>query len=67
MCFALVGKVLEFDGKNAKVDFESVRKRVNSEFIKVKKGDKVLVFNNFIIERLQDASKPAGGFDIERL
>ncbi|UCC91205.1 MAG: HypC/HybG/HupF family hydrogenase formation chaperone [Candidatus Aenigmatarchaeota archaeon] len=52
MCFALVGKVLEFDGKNAKVDFEGVRKRVNSEFIKVKKGDNVLVFNNFVIERL---------------
>jgi hydrogenase maturation factor len=52
MCFALVGKVLEFDGKEAKVEFEGVRKKVNSEFIKVKKGDKVLVFNNFIIERL---------------
>jgi hydrogenase maturation factor len=52
MCFALQGKVLEFDGKNATVDFEGVRKRVNSEFMKVKKGDKVLVFNNFVIERL---------------
>ncbi|UCC91412.1 MAG: HypC/HybG/HupF family hydrogenase formation chaperone, partial [Candidatus Aenigmatarchaeota archaeon] len=67
MCFALVGKVLEFNGKEAKVDFEGVKKNVNSEFIKVKKGDRVLVFNNFVIERLQDASKPAGGFDIERL
>lgn len=52
MCFALIGKVLEFDGKEAKVDFEGVRKRVNSEFIEVKRGDKVLVFNNFVIERL---------------
>ncbi len=52
MCFALMGKVLEFDGKEAVVDFEGVRKHVNSEFIKVKKGDKVLVFNNFVIERL---------------
>ena len=52
MCFALTGKVLEFDGKEAKVDFDGVSKRVNSEFIKVSKGDKVLVFNNFIIERL---------------
>ncbi len=52
MCFALTGKVLEFDGKEAEVDFEGVRKRVNSEFIKVKRGDKVLVFNNFVIEKL---------------
>jgi hydrogenase maturation factor len=52
MCFALTGKVLEFDGKEAVVDFDGVSKGVNSEFIKVSKGDKVLVFNNFVIERL---------------
>jgi hydrogenase maturation factor len=52
MCFALVGKVLEFDGKEAMIDFDGVRRRVNSEFIKVRKGDKVMVFNNFVIERL---------------
>lgn len=52
MCFALTGKVLGVEGKEAEVDFEGVRKKVNSEFIKVKKGDKVLVFNNFVIERL---------------
>ena len=52
MCFALTGKVLEFDGKEAMVEFEDVKRRVNSEFIKVDKGDKVLVFNNFVIERL---------------
>ena len=50
MCFALVGEVLEFDGKEALVDFEGVSKRVNSEFMKVRKGDRVLVFNNFVIE-----------------
>ncbi len=52
MCFGLVGKVLEFDGREAKVDFQGILKRVNSEFIKVKKGDRVLVFNNFVIEKL---------------
>ena len=52
MCFALTGKVLDFDGKEALVDFEGVRKRINSEFMKVKKGDRVLVFNNFVIEKL---------------
>ncbi len=43
---------MEFDGKEAVVDFEGIRKGVNSEFIEVKKGDKVLVFNNFVIEKL---------------
>lgn len=52
MCFALKGEVLKSEGNEAVVDFEGVQKRVNSEFIKVEKGDKVLVFNSFIIERL---------------
>jgi hydrogenase maturation factor len=52
MCFALAGKVLGVEGKEALVDFDGARKRVNADFIKVKKGDKVLVFNNFVIERL---------------
>jgi hydrogenase maturation factor len=52
MCFALTGRVLGVEGKKALVDFEGVRKRVNADFIRVKKGDKVLVFNNFVIERL---------------
>jgi hydrogenase maturation factor len=52
MCFALVGKVLSIKGKEALVDFDGVKKSVNTEFMKVKKGDSVLVFNNFVIERL---------------
>jgi len=52
MCFALKGRVLEANGKEAVVDFGSVRRRVNSEFIKVRRGDEVLVFNNFVIEKL---------------
>ncbi len=53
MCLALEGRVLEVKGKEALVDFGGVRRKVNSEFLKVRKGDKVLVFNNFVIERLQ--------------
>lgn len=52
MCLALKGRVLDVRGKEALVDFEGVQRKVNSEFLKVKKGDWVLVFNNFIIERL---------------
>jgi len=52
MCFALTGKVLGLNGKEALIDFGGVHKRVNSEFIKVEKGDMVLVFNNFVIEKV---------------
>jgi hydrogenase maturation factor len=52
MCFALKGKVLEVEEKKALVDFDGVKRRVNSEFLKVRKGDKVLVFNNIVIERI---------------
>lgn len=52
MCFALVGKVVEVEGNKATVDFEGVKKKVNSDFMKVRNGDKVMVFNNFVIERL---------------
>jgi hydrogenase expression/formation protein HypC len=52
MCLALPGRVLGVNGKEALVDFDGIRKNVNAEFIKVRKGDKVMVFNNFVIERL---------------
>jgi hydrogenase maturation factor len=52
MCFALKGKVLDVKGEEALVDFDGVKRNVSSGFLKVKNGDKVLVFNNFIIERL---------------
>jgi hydrogenase maturation factor len=52
MCFALKGRVLDVRGKEALVDFDGVERNVSSEFLKVKNGDKVLVFNNIIIERL---------------
>ncbi|NIO21409.1 MAG: HypC/HybG/HupF family hydrogenase formation chaperone [Candidatus Aenigmarchaeota archaeon] len=52
MCLALKGKVLDVKGKEALVDFDGVKRNVSSEFLKVKSGDKVLVFNNIIIERV---------------
>jgi|YelNatPaOPRAMG01_1025707.scaffolds.fasta_scaffold282359_2 hydrogenase maturation factor len=51
MCFAIKGRVISVKGKKAIVDFEGIRKNVNAEFVKIKKGDEVLVFNNIIIER----------------
>ena len=52
MCFALTGRVLNVGMGKALVDFDGIRRSVNSEFIKVAKGDSVLVFNGFVIEKL---------------
>jgi hydrogenase maturation factor len=52
MCLALTGKVLDVDRGKALVDFSGVRRRVNAKFVRVRKGDSVLVFNNFVIEKL---------------
>lgn len=52
MCFALTGRVMGVEGRKAKVDFDGVHREANAEFVKVAKGDKVLVFNGFVIEKL---------------
>ena len=54
MCLALVGMVVEVAGKLALVDFEGVRRKVNAEFIKPRPGERVMVFNDFIIDRVGD-------------
>ena len=52
MCFALEGTVLKAEKGKAVVDFGGVKKEVNSEFLEVKEGEKVLVFNGIIIEKV---------------
>ena len=52
MCFALKGMVLRVENGKALVDFDGVRKKVNSEFLDVEEGDRVLVFNGIIIEKV---------------
>jgi hydrogenase expression/formation protein HypC len=54
MCLALVGKVTEVSGKKATVDFAGTERRVNAEFLKPEPGDRVMVFNDFIIEKVED-------------
>jgi len=51
MCIAIPGKVLETKGKTAIVEFSGKRSPAESHFVKVKKGDWVLVFGNNIIEK----------------
>lgn len=52
MCLALKAKILEVNGIKATADFGNFRKEVESHFIKLKKGDKVLCFSGQVIEKL---------------
>ena len=54
MCLALVGQVVKVSGKNATVDYGGVRRDANAEFLRPKEGDKVMVFNDFIIELVKE-------------
>ena len=54
MCLALIGNVLAIKGKRATVDMYGTKREVNAEFMKPSIGDKVMVFNDFIIEVVKD-------------
>jgi hydrogenase expression/formation protein HypC len=51
MCIAIPGKVSEVKGKNVIVEFSGRLSPAESHFVKVKKGDWVLVFGNNIVEK----------------
>jgi hydrogenase expression/formation protein HypC len=51
MCIAIPGRVSEVLGKKIIVDFSGKKSPAESHFVKVKKGDWVLVFGNNIVEK----------------
>ena len=51
MCIAIPGKVIEVSGKKAVVEFSGKRAPAESHFVKVKPGDWVMVFGNYIVEK----------------
>jgi hydrogenase assembly chaperone HypC/HupF len=51
MCIAIPGKVIGSSGKKIIVDFSGKKAPAESHFLKVKKGDWVMVFGNNIIEK----------------
>ena len=53
MCLAIPAKVLEIQGKNAKVDFgQGVAREVNIVLVDAKVGEFVLVHAGYAIEKL---------------
>jgi hydrogenase expression/formation protein HypC len=54
MCIAIPGRVAEVSGKKIIVDFSGRKSPAESHFLKVKKGDWVLVFGNNIVEKTSE-------------
>jgi hydrogenase assembly chaperone HypC/HupF len=51
MCLAIPGQVSEVKGKKVIVDFSGRRVPTQSHFVKVKVGDWVMVFGDYVIEK----------------
>jgi len=55
MCLATTGKVIELKEKDAVVDVEGRKAHVKiNPSISVKKGDKVLIFKDIILEKITE-------------
>jgi len=62
MCQATAGKVISVSGKKAKVLIDGKQNTINTEFVKVKKGDYVICAANIAVEKIskEEAKKIAG-------
>jgi hydrogenase maturation factor len=55
MCLATTGKVIELKEEEVIVDVEGRKSHVKiNPSISVKKGDKVLIFKDFIVEKITE-------------
>jgi len=54
MCLAYPGKIESTKGDRAVVDFSGIKKEANISFVKVKKGDFVIVHAGFAIQKMTD-------------
>ena len=52
MCLAYPGKIEKIKGAKAIINFSGVKKEANISFVKVKKGDYVIVHAGFAIQKL---------------
>lgn len=54
MCLAIPAKVMEINGRNAKVDFGGTFRDVNLSLVEAKKGDYVLVHAGYAIQVMDE-------------
>ncbi len=52
MCLAYPGKIESIKGDRAVIDFSGIKKEVNVSFVKIKKGDYVIVHAGFAIQKM---------------
>jgi len=54
MCLSIPGKIIRINGKRAIADFASKQLSVNTELIKVKKDDYVMVYSGYAMEKIDE-------------
>lgn len=52
MCLAYPGKIEKIKGDKAIIDFSGIKKEANISFVKIKKGDFVIVHAGFAIQKM---------------
>ena len=52
MCLTIPAKVISVEKNKAKVDFASKKEQVDTQLVKVKVGDYVMVSNGFVIKKV---------------
>ena len=54
MCLSIPGRVISVRGKTAIADFSGKNNKINIELVKVKKGDYVLAYNGYAMEKISE-------------
>ncbi len=54
MCLAVPGKIIEIEGKKAKVDYGGIKREVDISLVNAKEGDYVIVHAGFAIQVLDE-------------
>lgn len=54
MCFTIPAKIVSVGKEKATVDFVGKKQRVDTQLVKVKVGDYVMVSNGFVIKKMKN-------------
>jgi hydrogenase expression/formation protein HypC len=52
MCLAIPGRVVKIEGRYAIADFAGKEMRISTDLVKVKKGDYILAYSGYVMEKL---------------
>jgi len=54
MCLAVPGRVVKVEGRYAIADFAGKEMRISTDLVKVKKGDYILAYSGYAMEKLTE-------------